>query len=80
MTQLALLEDPQWNRLAAIASMRVSREFKGDEQLILGDGHIEFVMSWLESYQTRLGPMISGGNLQVDAGSPSARLSEYRNV
>ena len=48
-TQLALLEDPEWNRLAAIGSMRVSREFKGDEQLILGDGRIEFVMRWRET-------------------------------
>lgn len=79
-TQLALLEDPEWNRLAAIASMRVSREFKGDEQLILGDGRIEFVMRWRESYQTRLGPVISGVNLQVDAGSPTDRLGAYRNL
>ncbi|MGA8195855.1 MAG: hypothetical protein WB902_21080 [Acetobacteraceae bacterium] len=27
-TQLALLEDPEWNRPAAIGSMRVSRELK----------------------------------------------------
>ena len=79
-TQLALLEDPEWNRLAAIGSMRVSREFKGDEQLILGDGRIEFVMRWRESYQTRLGPVISGVNLQVDAGSPTDRNGEYRNL
>jgi hypothetical protein len=79
-TQLALLEDPEWNRLAAIGSMRVSREFKGDEQLILGDGRIEFVMRWRESYQTRLGPVISGVNLQVDAGSPTDRLGDYRNL
>jgi hypothetical protein len=79
-TQLALLEDPEWNRLAAIGSMRVSREFKGDEQLILGDSRIEFVMRWRESYQTRLGPVISGVNLQVDAGSPTDRNGEYRNM
>jgi hypothetical protein len=35
---------------------------------------------WLESYQTRLGPVISGVNLQVDAGSPTHRLGDYRNV
>jgi hypothetical protein len=41
--------------------MRVSREFKGDKQLILGDGRIEFVIRWRESCQTQLGPPSCGG-------------------
>ena len=40
---MALLEDLEGRRLAAIGSMRVSREFKGDEQPIPGGGRTKFV-------------------------------------
>ena len=64
-TQLALLEDPVWNRLAGeVATMRVSRTFRGDADMIVGDGRIEFTLTWRENYETRLGPMLTGVNLK----------------
>ena len=79
-SQLALLEDPVWNRLAGeVASMRVTRTFKADESLIVGDGRIEFVMHWRENYETRLGPVLSGIDLQIDTGSPFDPNGNYLN-
>jgi hypothetical protein len=75
-TQLSLLEDPDWNRLAAIGSIRVSREFKGDEQLILGDGRIEFAVRWRESDQTRRAPPSCGGGSRKPLVSASATAGD----
>jgi hypothetical protein len=79
--QLALLEDPVWNRMAGeVSSMRVTRSFSRGESVIIGDGRIEFLMTWRESYETRLGPLLSGVNLFVDTGSPFDPHGDYANV
>ena len=80
-TQLALLEDPVWNRLGGeVATMRVSRTFRGDADMIVGDGRIQFTLTWRENYETRLGPTLTGVNLNIDTGRPADPNSDYQNV
>lgn len=79
-TQIALLEDPVWNRLAGeVAGMRVSRNFHGDNDLILGDGRVEFTMNWRQNYETRVGPTLTGVNLHIDTGRPFDPVGNYPN-
>ena len=51
--------------------MRVSREFKGDEQPIPGGGRTKFVMRWRESCQARLGTPNCGAGLRKSHASAS---------
>lgn len=76
--QLALLEDPAWNRMPEnIESMRCSRTFTKGDSLVVADGRIEFVMTWMERYQTRITDVLTGATLRVDTARPFDRTGIY---
>lgn len=76
--QLALLEDPVWNRMASlIESMRVTRTYKPDSATVEADGRIEFIMRWRHDYLTREPGPLTGANVRGDLSRPFDPAGDY---